>query len=110
MRSSGGWQLAAAAVALSHACTASVRAHGAVTFPPPRNAIDSDQKPWSAGVPYPKVPFQPWCAYATPAMAGKDPRNLTGANGQARARALPPGAFCKRGESGGRWKRATPFF
>ena len=92
MWSSGGWQLAAAAVALSHACTASVRAHGAVTFPPPRNAIDSDQKPWSAGVPYPKVPFQPWCAYVTPAMAGKDPRNLTGANGQARARALPPGS------------------
>lgn len=36
-----------------------VAGHGAVTFPPPRNAIDSDEKPWGDTVPYP-VPFEPW--------------------------------------------------
>ena len=35
------------------------RGHGAVTIPPPRNAIDSDEKPWGGPVPTP-VPFEPW--------------------------------------------------
>merc|ERR1719456_1152130 len=58
--------------------------HGAVTFPPPRNAIDSDEMPWGGKVPAP-VPFEPWCPYPSAAAAGTDPNgvNLTGANGQA---------------------------
>jgi len=60
-----------------------VRAHGAVTWPPPRNAVDSDTAPWSDGVPAP-VPFQPWCAFPNASAPDvKDDRNLTGANGQA---------------------------
>ena len=31
-------------------------AHGAVTIPKPRNAIDGDQAPWSGKVPWP-IPF-----------------------------------------------------
>ncbi len=57
--------------------------HGAVTFPPPRNAIDSNEAPWINPVPNP-VPFEPWCPYPSEDAAISDPgRNLTGANGQA---------------------------
>jgi len=57
--------------------------HGAVTFPPPRNAIDSDEMPWGGKVPTP-VPFEPWCPFPSEVAAVSDPgRNLTGANGQA---------------------------
>ena len=59
-------------------------AHGAATFPPPRNAVDSDLSPWNStsGVPFP-VPFQPWCPYPSAEMAPYNPRNLSGKNGQA---------------------------
>jgi hypothetical protein len=59
-------------------------AHGAVTYPPPRNAIDSDEKPWVDGLKPGKVPFEPWCPFPSAAAAAADPgRNLTGVNGQA---------------------------
>ena len=57
---------------------------GAVTFPPPRNAIDSDEEPWVSGLKPGAVPFEPWCPFPSASAAGQDPgRNLTGANGQA---------------------------
>ncbi len=69
--------------ALLATAAVAVNAHGAVTFPPPRNAIDSDEEPWASPVPTP-VPFEPWCPYPSEAAAGVDPgRNLTGENGQA---------------------------
>ena len=62
----------------------SVHAHGAVTQPPPRQAIDSNEEPWGGA--FPKVvPFEPWCPYPSATAIYSDPgRNLTGANGQAR--------------------------
>merc|ERR1740117_444564 len=57
-------------------------AHSAMTHPEPRNAIDSEMKPWGGGVPHP-LPFEPWCPIPSHAAAGKDDRNLTGSNGQA---------------------------
>jgi len=60
-----------------------VSGHGAITFPPPRNAIDSDELPWGGKVPTP-VPFEPWCPMPSEDATVSDPgRNLTGANGQA---------------------------
>jgi len=57
--------------------------HGAVSIPPPRNAIDSNELPWGGKVPTP-VPFEPWCPVPAEAASKSDPgRNLTGANGQA---------------------------
>lgn len=57
--------------------------HGAVTFPPPRNAIDSNEEPWIHAVPT-KVPFEPWCPFPSATASRSDPgRNLTGSNGQA---------------------------
>ena len=57
--------------------------HGSITYPPPRNAIDSDEKPWSNPVPL-SVPFEPWCPFPSATASASDPgRNLTGANGQA---------------------------
>ena len=57
--------------------------HGALTSPPPRNAIDSNELPWGGKVPTP-VPFEPWCPMPSAAAATTDPgRNLTGDNGQA---------------------------
>lgn len=56
--------------------------HGAITYPPSRNAIDSDQMPWGGKVPTP-VPFEPWCPMPSEDAVASDPgRNLTGANGQ----------------------------
>jgi len=70
-------------MALHAALLSQIRGHGAVTWPPPRNAVDSSSSPWSDGVPTP-VPFQPWCAFANSSAPDvKDSRNLTGANGQA---------------------------
>ena len=59
-------------------------AHGAVTIPPPREAIDGDTAPWNGDVPWP-IPFDKpnWCAHPSAERAGKDKRNLTGSNGQA---------------------------
>jgi len=60
-----------------------VAGHGAITIPPPRNAVDSNEAPWSTPVPHP-VPFEPWCPFPSEASAAADPgRNLTGSNGQA---------------------------
>ena len=64
---------------------ASVIAHSAMTIPRPRNAIDSDTKPWGGDVPHP-LPFEPWCPFPSKDAAGRDDRNLTGANGQG----MPP--------------------
>ena len=58
-----------------------VEPHGAMTFPPPRNAVDSDEAPWSGGVPIP-VPFQPWCPFPSSTEAG-NAQNLSASNGQA---------------------------
>ena len=68
-------------------------AHGAVTIPPPREAIDGDTAPWNGAVPWP-IPFDKpnWCAHPSAERAGKDKRNLTGANGQVRNTPYP--ALC----------------
>jgi len=62
------------------ACT--VNSHSAITIPPPREAVDSDEKPWGGDVPYP-LPFEPWCPFPSRQAAGHDSRNISGANGQA---------------------------
>eukprot|EP01048_Picozoa_sp_COSAG05_P030115 COSAG05_NODE_10284_length_573_cov_2.248945_1_plen_123_part_01 len=71
----------AAAVA---AAVGQADAHGAVTIPMPRNSVDGDTAPYNGTVPWP-IPFDNpnWCAHPSASMAGKDPRNLSGANGQA---------------------------
>ena len=57
-------------------------AHGAVTHPRPRNAIDGGVAPWNGTVPAAdKMPFMFYCAH--PDSSVDDPRNLTGSNGQA---------------------------
>jgi hypothetical protein len=58
------------------------RAHSAMTIPEPRNAVDSDEKPWGGPVPHP-LPFEPWCPFPSKAAASTDDRNISGANGQA---------------------------
>lgn len=40
------------------ATLATAAAHSAMTIPEPRNAVDSDQKPWGGKVPHP-LPFEP---------------------------------------------------
>lgn len=71
------------ALTLLLACFEGARSHGAVTWPPPRNAIDSNEEPWRSPVPA-KVPFEPWCPFPSASAAVSDPgRNLTGMNGQA---------------------------
>ena len=67
----------AAGLLVAHAA-----AHSAMTIPEPRNAVDSDEKPWGGPVPHP-LPFEPWCPFPSRAAAGKDDRNISGANGQA---------------------------
>lgn len=59
-----------------------VYSHGAIVYPPSRNAVDASEKPWGGEVPTP-VPFEPWCPVPSEAAAGLDARNLTGSNGQA---------------------------
>jgi len=54
--------------------------HGAVTQPPPRNAIDGSVYPWNGNVPD-EVPFEFWCASAD--THSHDPRKVSGVNGQA---------------------------
>lgn len=67
---------------------ATADAHGAVTIPRPREAIDGDIAPWNGQVPWP-IPFDNpnWCArtgvHPSAERVGKDKRNLTGSNGQA---------------------------
>ena len=58
--------------------------HGAVTIPPPRQAIDADVAPWSGSVPAYPIPFDSpnWCAI--PDAKSTDPRKLSGSNGLAR--------------------------
>ena len=66
---------------LALALAARVSAHGAVTHPPPRNAIDGTLAPWN-GEPPSAMPFMFWC---TTPVANTTPgaRNVTGRNGQA---------------------------
>lgn len=63
--------------------TISVSSHGAVTSPRPRNSIDSTLAPWNGTVPDYPIPFTHpnWCE--APDANSKDPRHLSGANGQA---------------------------
>merc|ERR1719482_1252751 len=63
-------------------CVGVADAHSAMTIPPPREAVDSNEKPWGGPVPHP-LPFEPWCPFPSKAAAGKDNRNITGANGEA---------------------------
>jgi hypothetical protein len=65
------------------ALAAEVSAHGAVTFPPPRNAIDADFAPWNLTVPALPIPFEFWCPSPSAEAAGKNRHNLTLKNGQA---------------------------
>jgi len=51
--------------------------HGAVVFPPPRNAVDNDIPPWSGQVPDPIPGVDAWCP-----VSGKN-NTLSGSNGQA---------------------------
>ena len=60
-----------------------VAGHGAVTIPPPRNAIDADVPPWNLSVPPLPLPFQFWCAIPSAEAAGENEHNLTLRNGQA---------------------------
>lgn len=69
-------------------CLPVVDGHGAVTIPPPRNAIDSVEMPWAGTVPAKLgrdgMDPRPWCPFPSAAAAKSDPgRNLTGSNGQA---------------------------
>mmetsp|Transcript_99003 Transcript_99003/g.154770 ORF Transcript_99003/g.154770 Transcript_99003/m.154770 type:complete len:412 (-) Transcript_99003:100-1335(-) len=57
-------------------------AHSALTIPPPREAIDANEKPWAGRVPQP-IPFEPWCPFPSHEAAHKDSRNISGANGEA---------------------------
>lgn len=61
---------------------ATAASHGAVTHPKPRNAIDGTLAPWNGTVPNP-VPFTTpnWCAHES--ASSKDPRHLSGSNGEA---------------------------
>ena len=56
--------------------------HGAVSFPPPRQAIDGSLAPWNGKVPQ-EMPFMFWCASPSASAHGLDKRNVTGVNGQA---------------------------
>ena len=62
--------------------TAPAHAHSALTHPPPRNAVDANEKPWGGPVPHP-LPFEPWCPFPSLAAASSDDRNISGSNGQA---------------------------
>ena len=79
-------QLRSAALALSSLALA--YGHGAVTYPPPRQAVDHLTAPWSGTVPE-NIPFMFWCAkpahptYDRHHPTPPDARNLTGSNGQA---------------------------
>jgi len=53
-----------------------VSGHGAVVFPPPRNAVDHDIPPWSEAVPDPIPGVDAWCPFAKGST-------LSGSNGQA---------------------------
>ncbi len=61
---------------------AETAAHSAMTIPPPREAVDADEKPWGGDVPNP-LPFEPWCPFPSRQAAGHDFRNISGAQGQA---------------------------
>ena len=50
----------------------SVIGHGAITYPPSRNAIDSNMMPWAGKVPTP-VPFEPWCPMPSADAVASDP-------------------------------------
>lgn len=56
--------------------------HGAVTIPKSRNSVDGSLAPWNGTVPE-AVNFMFWCANPDANAFGKDPRNVTGTNGQA---------------------------
>ena len=62
----------------SFAYVSTTHGHGAVTNPPPRNAIDSDLQPWGGDFPKGKVPFEPWCPFPSALAVDSDPngRNL----------------------------------
>ena len=49
---------------------------------PCRNAVDGNDAPWTAGVPWP-VPFAGHTAQWCPISHATDPKKLSGSNGQA---------------------------
>ena len=57
--------------------------HGAVTFPPPRNAIDADMAPWNGSVPTLPINTMFRCPSPSAEAAGTNPHNLTFKQGQA---------------------------
>ena len=62
-----------------------VAAHGAVSFPPPRNAVDHDLSPWKDGVPK-SVGFIPWCPFPLACHSEQEncaQGNMSATNGQA---------------------------
>lgn len=67
------------------AMATAVNAHGAVTIPKPRQAVDGTLAPWNGSVPQYPIPFDSpnWCESPSHAAQTKDPRHLTGSNGQA---------------------------
>lgn len=70
------------AAALLGALVTAADGHGAVTHPPPRNAIDGGVHPWNGTIPgVGSMPFMFWCAH--PDAGAADPRNLSGSLGQA---------------------------
>jgi|EP01046_Picozoa_sp_COSAG06_P067555 hypothetical protein len=73
------------ALALAALLPAGADGHGAITVPgPPRNAVDSNIAPWSAGVPE-HVPFEYMCPFPSIVEAARShgTRNLSATNGQA---------------------------
>ena len=65
-------------------------AHGAVTIPKPRQAVDGTLAPWNGSVPAYPIPFDTpnWCE--SPSANTIDPRHYTGSNGQACFCKFPP--------------------
>eukprot|EP01051_Picozoa_sp_SAG22_P018249 SAG22_NODE_3020_length_2018_cov_3.003127_1_plen_78_part_00 len=70
--------------AAAAAVLATAAGHGAMTKPRSRNTVDGDTGQWAGPVPVTPVgglPFTYWCP--APDADSKDPRKLTGSNGQA---------------------------
>lgn len=72
-----GWQRAT----LSFPCSRQHTATPAVALI--QMAVACALQPWGGPVPHP-LPFEPWCPFPSQSAAGKDDRNISGANGQVR--------------------------
>ena len=58
-------------------------AHGMMSFPPPRNALDRRFAPWNGTVPPFPIAFDHPNYCALPDAASADPRKISGGGGQA---------------------------